>query len=41
MGRLTKSDENAMIPTECVLTWTKRIEAQSAQAAAINSLHEA
>ena len=36
---LTKSDEN-MIPTECMLTWEKGIEALRAQVAVINSLHE-
>ena len=29
-----------MIPSECVLTWTKRIEAQRVQAAVIKSLLE-
>ena len=37
---LTKCSENMMIPNEHLLIWAKRIEAQRAQAAVINSLHE-
>ena len=37
---LTKCDENAMIPCECVFIWAKRIETQRAQIAVINSLLE-
>ena len=37
---LTKSNANMMIPSEHIVTWTKRIETQRAQAAVINSLHE-
>ena len=29
-----------MIPSDCVLTWAKRIEAQQVQMVIINSLHE-
>ena len=36
---LTVSDENKMIPSECVLTWAKGVEDQRAKAAVINSLH--
>ena len=35
-----KNDESTMIPSECVLTWAKRVEAQRAQEAVINGLHE-
>ena len=37
---LTKSDENMMIPSEQILVLAKRIDAQRAQAAVINSLSE-
>ena len=38
---LTKYEENANIHSENVLTWAKREEAQRAQTAVINRLHEA
>ena len=37
---LTESDENKIILSEHVLTWAKRVEAQRAWVAVINSLHE-
>ena len=37
---LTECDENMMIPSDGVLTMAKRNEAQIAQIAVINSLHE-
>ena len=40
LRELTKSDENTMIPSELVLVWAKRIEAQRGQAAVINNLSE-
>ena len=36
---LTKSDENTLLLSEHVLIWAKRIEAQRAQVAVINSSH--
>ena len=36
----TKSDENIMILSKHVFTWAKRTEAQRAQVAVFNSLHE-
>ena len=36
----TKSDENAIILIEYVLTWAKRVEVQRAQTAVINSMQE-
>ena len=37
---LTKKDENAIILSEPLLTWAKRVEVQRVNAAVINSLHE-
>ena len=37
---LTESDENMPIPSEHMLIWAKRVEAQRAQGAVISSLHE-
>ena len=37
---LAKIDENILVTSEEVLVWAKRIEAQRAQAAVINSLSE-
>ena len=40
MKELTKYEENVIMPSEMVLVWAKRIEAQRAQTVAISSLHE-
>ena len=38
--KLTKCEENVTIPSETVLAWAKRVEAQRAQTAVISRLHE-
>ena len=37
---LTEGEENMITPSQCVLTWTKRVEVNRAQETVINSLHE-
>ena len=39
-SELSKTEENANVIREQVLTWTKRVEAQRAQSAVIDSLSE-
>ena len=38
--QLTKAEENKIMTSEQVLAWSKRVEAQRAQSAIINSLSE-
>ena len=37
---LIKSDENIVIPIECVVIWATKIQAQRGQAAVMSSLNE-